>query len=232
MMTLPFLHPFTMLLAGPSGEFAIGSIPSTIAIFDTQYGCLFSGAGKTQWVRQLLKNLAEMVDPKPEIIFFCYSEWQDAYQTMEGDVVFHQGIKPVDEMDPLISKLIIYDDLMQSSSDEISDVFTKKSHHRNLSAIFLTQNLFQQGKHSRLMSLNSHYICVFKSPRDKAQIMHLARTMYPGESKFLVEAYKDATSESHQYLLIDLKQTTPEHLRLRAHIFPDKDTVVYVRRNQ
>ena len=56
---------------------------------------------------------------------------------------------------------------------------------------------------------------------------HLARQMYPGRVKFVQEAFKDATSVPYGYLLVDLKQDTPEDMRLRTAIFPD-DGVQYV----
>ena len=41
------------------------------------------------------------------------------------------------------------------------------------------------------------------------------------------DAFKDATSTPCGYLLIDLKQETPEVARLRTKVFPD-DVVQYV----
>jgi len=64
-------------------------------------------------------------------------------------------------------------------STKVSQLFTKGSHHRNISLILITQNLFHQGPSSRDISLNIMYIAVFKNPRDKTQIVHLARQVYP-----------------------------------------------------
>ena len=36
-------------------------------------------------------------------------------------------------------------------------LFTKGSHHRNLTVIYIVQNVFDKGKYSRTISLNSHY---------------------------------------------------------------------------
>ena len=66
---------------------------------------------------------------------------------------------------------------------------------------------------------------VFKNPRNASQMSHLARQMYPGRVKFVEEAFKDATSVPYVYLLVDLKQDTPEDMR--TTIFPD-DGVQYV----
>ena len=77
------------------------------------------------------------------------------------------------------------------------------------------------------ISLNSQYIVVFKNPRDVSQMTTLAKQMYPGRAKFVQEAFADATSTLYGYILVDLKQDTPEDLRMRTSILPD-DAVQYV----
>jgi hypothetical protein len=53
--------------------------------------------------------------------------------------------------------------------------------------------------------------------------------MYPGRSKFLLEAFRDATEKPYGYLLIDLKPDTDEKYRIRTNIFSDDDKhLVYV----
>jgi len=52
--------------------------------------------------------------------------------------------------------------------------------------------------------------------------------MYPGKTKFLTEAFKDATAEPFTYLLLDLKPDTNEKMRVRANIFPGEENCVYV----
>ena len=78
--------------------------------------------------------------------------------------------------------------------------------------------------------LNAHYLVIFKNPRDASQITHLAKQMYPGHVQFLQEVFRDATSEAYGYLFIDLKQETPEHLRLRTKIMPNETQYVYMRK--
>ena len=64
--------------------------------------------------------------------------------------------------------LIVLDDLMDSAySAKVSELFTKGSHHLNISLVLITQNVFHQGPSTRDISLNSKYIVVFKNPRDK-----------------------------------------------------------------
>ena len=59
------------------------------------------------------------------------------------------------------------------------------------------------------MSLNCHYLVLFKSPRDSSQVNHLAKQMYPGHVKYMQEAFQDATKRPYGYLLCDLKPETP-----------------------
>ena len=125
-------------------------------------------------------------------------------------------------MDVSQRNLIVLDDLMaQSGKDKrISDLFTKGSHHRNLSIIYIVQNIFHQGKEMRNISLNAHYIVLFKSPRDKQNISMLARQINPGKVQEFMRSYEDATSRPHGYLMLDLKLTTDDQQRLKTNVLP------------
>ena len=68
---------------------------------------------------------------------------------------------------------------------------------------------------------------VFKNPGDVSQITTLAKHMYPGRVNIVKEAFADAKSTPYGYILVDLKQDTPEDIRLRTSILPD-DAVQYV----
>ena len=198
-------HPFTCIIAGPTGS------------------------GKTYFVRRLLAHIEEMMKPLPDHIVWYYGEWQPIYATIRG-VEFVEGLPDIGSLDPQKRHLVIIDDLMSETDERITSLFTKKSHHRNISVIYIVQNVFHKGKENRTISLNSHYIVMFKNPRDASQITHLAKQMYPGNVKYMQEAFYDATSDPYGYLFIDLKQDTPEHLRLRTRIFPGQNQWVYLRK--
>jgi hypothetical protein len=87
---------------------------------------------------------------------------------------------------------------------DVCDLFTKGSHHRNISVILITQNLFHQGRFCREISLNAKYIVVLKNIRDREQFSHLAQQVLPHDSKGLSDAYLSATEEPHGYLVLDL----------------------------
>lgn len=196
-------HPFTSIVAGPTG------------------------CGKTVWVKRFVSHLNDMVTPPPRKIIWSYTEWQPTYQDLIGKVEFVQGLPdlPMYSQDPL---LLVIDDQMQTVDKNISNLFIKGSHHRNISVIYIVQNLFDKHKEHRTISLNAHYLVVFKNPRDQSQVVHLAKQMYPGKTEYVRQAFNVATSRPHGYLVLDLKQSTPEGLRLRSHIFPGEIQEVYM----
>ena len=102
---------------------------------------------------------------------------------------------------------------------DVCELFIEGAHHRNLSVICIMQNLFNKGAENRTMSLNSQYMVLFKNPRDQQQIGILAKQMYPGNSKKLLEAYRKAVELPYGALIIDLKQTTPDSRRFQTDIF-------------
>jgi len=204
-MTLPLRHPFTALVAGPTGS------------------------GKTRFVFKLIENADVMIQPQPSKIVYCYGEYQQLFDNY-ADVDFRQGLPDLQDFDGSEPVLLIVDDLMNETDESVANLFTKGSHHRNASVIFLVQNLFHKNKYIRTISLNTHYMVLFKNPRDASQFASLARQMYPNKSAFAVEAYKDATREPYSYLFVDLRAEQDEDLRLRTNIFPNETRYVYVQK--
>ena len=172
------------------------------------------------------------MNPIPSEIIYCYAEWQPAYNILQAEynVKFNQGIPSFDKWEYTYPRLVIIDDLMSETDERVSKLFTKGSHHKNISVIYMVQNLFVQNKYQRTITLNSHYLVLFKNPRDASQITHLAKQMFPGNIKILQESFKAATEKPHGYLVIDLKQNTPDHLRLRTNIFPPEYQVVFIQK--
>ena len=101
----------------------------------------------------------------------------------------------------------------------VSQLFTR-GRHDNLSVVFLTQNLFH--KKQRSISLNSDYMVVFKNARDQSQIQHLAKQVTPSNTKFLMDAYKDATQRPYSYIFLDLTPNADDRYRIRTNILPNE----------
>ena len=195
------------------------------------FNCMLSGptqSGKTEFVKKFIKHVDQMMFPVPEEIIWCYGAWQKGYEELGSNIRLNEGIPKWEEWTDNLRRLVILDDLMSEIDSSITRLFTKGSHHRNMSIIFIVQNLFNKNPEQRTISLNSHYLVLFKNPRDATQITNLGKQMYPGKGSLVQDSYKDATSKPYGYLLIDFRQDTPDHLRLRSDIFPPKIETVYL----
>jgi hypothetical protein len=103
----------------------------------------------------------------------------------------------------LPSLIIFYDLWNEAYSRKVCDVFTEGSHHRNLSVILITQNLFHQGRHCR--DITQCQISGFtKNVRDKNQFLYLAKQAYPENPECLYKAYLEATDGPPQLLYTGL----------------------------
>ena len=102
-----------------------------------------------------------MMHPAPKHVLYCYGTWQSAFDDLRG-VELHDGLPDKNQLKS--DQLLIIDDLMNEVDQRVVDLFTKHSHHIGVSVIFLTQNFFY--KTMRTITLNCHYLVMFKSPRD------------------------------------------------------------------
>ena len=208
-----FKHPTTILIAGPTMS------------------------GKTHFLVNCLKE--NLFWPKPTRIIWVYGEWQGIYDEVKSiwphtEFVTEMSRALYDSLRVDENNLVVVDDQMTEAggSDELANMFTKGAHHRNVSVVFIVQNLFHQGKSMRTISLNSHYLILFKNPRDMSQVRSLAIQMFPKNSSFLVNAYDDATRKPHGYLIMDLHPKTPEALRVRSGVFQLDVPIVYSPREE
>lgn len=206
------LHPFTAIVSGPTG------------------------CGKTELVSALLHASPTMFEPRPVRLVWLYGKWQKKFEDLKKTlpipkVEFRQGLENLPtNFDRGVTNVLVVDDLMDDAGKDgrMADLFTKGSHHDNLSIFFLTQNLFPRGKECRTLSVNSHYMFIFKNPRDTLQLKTLASQMYPEARKEVEEAYRDATNRPHGYLFMDLKQVTPDCVRMQTNILPGEETYAYL----
>ena len=78
------------------------------------------------------------------------------------------GLSPriagLDTLDPREKHLIILDDLMDETDQRVASLFTKKSHYRNISVMYIVQNLFHRGKHHRTEELFTVVKCIETRP--------------------------------------------------------------------
>jgi hypothetical protein len=201
--------------------------------FKHPWSCIIAGlsnSGKTQLLIRIIKQRDLVFDTKFHEIIWCYREVGAIPRDLKNERIirFVQGVPShndiVSDGDVSKPRLVILDDLQRESSknDAVVDLFTRGSHHKNISVFAILQNIFNSGKNKREMSINASYIIYMKSPRGKTQIFYLARQLLPEDPKVVIEAYNDSTSKPFGYLHIDLKQNTPDSQRLCTNILPDE----------
>lgn len=191
--------------------------------------------GKTQLTATLLKDMEYYFSPVPQKILYCYSHWQDKYDSMQNsikNIEFHQGLPKRDFIlewsNGNSPQLICLDDLMThvSCSSDIVQLFTIDCHHRNITTIMLNQSLYPVGKYSRTLSLNLTYLIIFKNLRDSLQVKKFGSQMYPGQLDYFMHAYDKATSKPYGYLCIDLNPHANRIYTLRSNILRNEQPIV------
>jgi len=197
-------------------------------------GC--TGAGKTQWVYKLLRQSDIMFEVPPSAVLYCYSTYQTIFDEMQlqvPNITFHQGLPSSADITHLAASgshsILVLDDLAEETiqSPLMVKMFTTNCHHMGITTLFVTQNLFMQGKFARTISLNSHYIVLLKSLRDLNQISYLGRQLFGKKANTVDESYLDCMRKPYGYLLIDLSPHTDDRFRLRSEIFPGEYPVIY-----
>ena len=187
-----------------------------------------SHSGKTTFVLELLENRQQIFDCQTNRVIWCYGIYQHELNTklQRKGYHLHSGIINVSEVQPY--DIIVLDDLLNESrnSQDVTAMFTRAAHHKPCFIIFIMQNLFPPGKEARTRSLNTHYYCIFKNPRDKSQIEFLARQISPRNSKAILEIFESATDKAHSYLFLDFTQECPDEFRFRSNLF-EKPMIIY-----
>ena len=120
--------------------------PSSILIVGS------SGCGKTCFTESLPLNHL-FVNPLPTI-HYCYGVWQNVFRDMkDAGVQFHEGIPESGYLKSWFQKggVLVLDDLMAEGGEdkELLDLFTKHSHHQNITVLYLCQDMFPPGKYAK-----------------------------------------------------------------------------------
>ena len=160
-------------------------------------------SGKSVFAKNLLLQQNRMISTPFKKVVWIYKTWQDELfkdllsQTL-FEIYFLDDLPNFEAMGKQENTLILIDDYMNeaSNSAQAQSLFTR-GRHLGISVIYIAQNLFHKGKYSRDLSLNMDYIVLFKNVRDSSQIGHLARQMFPRNSKFLIWAFQDATQKTY-----------------------------------
>jgi hypothetical protein len=204
--------------------------PSTGLIF----GC--SGSGKSELVAKILRNIAYCYELPTRSIHVCYAVYQPLYAQLAEDlpnISFHNSLPTMDLIhslrSPLHHDIIIIDDWARESAESrlISDIYSRYSHHFQISCLQLVQNLFVSGSQRRMQSTNAHYTFFMKNPCAADQIATFARQRHPKRSKLFLDAYREVTAQPWSYLLNDSHPRSDPSYAIRTGLFPGDELLVY-----
>ena len=182
-----------------------------------------SGSGKSELVEKLLKEKT-LFDPPPKKVVYCYDRWQTRFDRMKKHIIFYKGLPPegalVKWFKPEHHGILILDDLMEESGSDkrVLDLFTKDSHHRGITALYITQDLFPPGKFAKTINRNAHYVICFKSPRDKTGIRHLLLQVYPEKWRQVLKLFLKLTARPFGYFMLDLHPASDDCFRIWSHL--------------
>ena len=197
-------HPFTMVVAGPSGSGKTTFIASLLTkahlLIDTEFDYIVCFLGSTD---PKLKELVSVYGPR---------------------ITFVSGL-PDDfnkYIDSTKNGFILIDDLMSESTkaSKVTELYTKTSHHANVSVCLVLQNLYHHGQERHSIMRNSHYLVIFHNPLDQSVIYTLAHRINPMNKSAVTKIFMYAQSK-FRYLLLDGKQGTLPEARFRTDIFND-----------
>lgn len=164
-------HPSSVIVAGPSGS------------------------GKSDLTERLLRE-QKVFQHKPRKIVYCYDRWQPRFERMKRHMLFYKGIPDASLLTkwfgPTKGGVLVLDDLMAEGGQDkqVLDLFTKDSHHRNITVLYLTQDLFPPGKFSKTINRNAHYLIAFKNPRDQTGIRNVLTQAYPADWRDKLDLFK------------------------------------------
>ena len=186
-----------------------------------------SGSGKSDLVEQWLRYL-NVFQVKPKTMVYAYDRWQPRFERMqkEDGIRFHRGLPDSSHLTkwfgPTRGGVLVLDDLMEEGGQDkrVLDLFTKDSHHRNITVLYLTQDLFPPGKFSKTINRNVHYIVTFKNPRDQTGIRTILLQAFPDRWRQVLRLFNRVTSRPFGYLMLDVHPASDDRYRLWSHLTP------------
>jgi len=181
-----------------------------------------SGSGKSQLVQHLLQE-QKVFEKKPKTIVYCYDRWQPRFEEMKPQgIKFFKGLPDTEQIPKWFPSggVLVLDDLMEEGGNDkrVLDLFTKDSHHRNVTVFYLSQDLFPPGKFSKTINRNAHYIVAFKNPRDQTGIRTVLLQAFPDEWRSVLRLFKEVTSRPFGYLMLDVHPASDDRYRLWSHL--------------
>ena len=188
-----------------------------------------SASGKTVFVSELLQEPHRYFCPVPQCLHVCYGAKQPLLETLreQHGVQLHEGLPTVNDLsqwllEEMINEggILVLDDLMAEGGNdkEVCDLFTKHSHHRNITVLYLCQDMFPRKKYAKTINRQAHYIVAFKSPLDQLGVKHLLLQAFPSHWKDVMDVFDKVTCRPYGYMMLDLHPATDDAMRVFTNV--------------
>lgn len=217
-------------------------------VFPVPFTCISygsTGTGKTFIVHEFIKYQKEMTSSGGfQKIYYFYGSFQPRFSNpIAENLQYIEGFPSPEFFEreeiknPDIPILIVLDDLLMKSHNNpvLVDLFTQESHHKNLSVIYMINNLYHPSKNLPTVRRNTFVFLLQVTQRDVAPISNLSRQLIPQRPKDIIDAYeislKHLNPETNIYstLLVDIFPHTPPEKRILENFLPTNEyMIVYV----
>jgi hypothetical protein len=164
-------------------------------------------SGKTTLVTNILSNMKLMLDPEPKDVYWFYAmpSSVEHVPALLPWVKLRNGAPTEDMINDIIKegvpKVMVMDDMQQlmgskKTADMLTDIFTKVSHHGNLTIIFIVQNMYMN-KLIRIREQCGDIVIMGNGVSAAANCMKLGRELAMGN--YLVRCMNKARSHKSKY---------------------------------
>ena len=196
--------------------------------------CGPSNSGKTTLVMAILHNWQTFFHHPVTKVVWYYGVYQPGYDKLaKKGVLLREGVPEDIQKDfPTAAPsnetyIIVLDDLMKEATKDgqVLDIFTKHSHHRNITAFMLTQNLYHQGRHSVDITRNVSVAIFIVEMRNIRVLEHFLHSGYDKQQVRQIMAWIRETTFGKPYsnFMIDFSPATHDEHRLRINILPSRE---------
>lgn len=173
-----------------------------------------SQSGKSYFVKKLLEEQKYCLSEQFKEVIWCYGiEQKRFFEELRANIPnikLREGFpeQKINENKFIPndgkSRCLVIDDLVCecSNSSALIKLFTKISHHRNLSVILLIQALFWPGDAIRIAQRNATHLILFASPRDAQSVRTMVRELSSLNSAKLRHQFRVIFCRQNKYLSV------------------------------
>jgi hypothetical protein len=223
-------HPFTMSISGPSGSgkstFVKDLLLNRQELISAPFDYVLFLIGTSAAQNPILFDTAQILKKQgmSQVEIWAVNQMYPDPKIQKKQFPPHLEQFVENKHQQGLAGCIVIDDLMQEVADMniLTPLFTRMSSHLNLSVIYITQNLFFQGKNagsSMTLYRNTKYLVMFYSRVDKSTIRFLVQRMGPGINSNLLRTMLDQLLRKYRYTMINFDINRDSSVQFATRLF-------------